>query len=79
MKMNLPGFSKLRPCIYETCISKASMSDTCLGKESSDTEEDSSIVGNTLWCSCVKCRVVATDAQSLCCMKKTKFLKVISK
>ena len=79
MKMNLPDFSKLQPCIYETCISKLSMSDTRLGKESSDIEEDSSIVGNTLWFFCVKCRVIATDAESLCCLKKIKFLKVISK
>ena len=49
------------------------------GKESSDSEEEIRRIGNTLWCSCGKYKPMATHAESICCLDKLKFVKVILK
>ena len=51
---SLADFSKRQTYTYEPCISKTSMNDTYTGKESSDSKEDSSRIGNTFSCSCGK-------------------------
>ena len=67
---SLPEFSNMQPYMYKPCISKASMKNTCPGKKSLDSEEDSSRLGNTLWCFCGKCRQIAIHAESVCCLDK---------
>ena len=44
----LPDVTDLQPYMYVTCISKESLKERCQAKESSDSEEDSSRIGNTL-------------------------------
>lgn len=39
-------------------------------KESSGSEEDTSKIGNTLWCSCGKYKTMATYAESICWLDK---------
>ena len=48
--------TKLQPYMYKPCVSKESLKESCLGKESSDSEEDSSRIGNSLLCYCGKCK-----------------------
>ena len=80
----LPDLTKPQPYMYETCVSKESVKESCIKKESSDSEEDSSRIRNTLWC-CGKCKSKTTHAESVYMQKafaawiKTKFLKVILK
>ena len=56
--------------MYEPCASKESMKGNYAGKESSDSEEDTSSFGNTLWCSCGKYKPMATHAENICCLNK---------
>ena len=44
-------------------------------KESSHSKEHSSEIGNTLWCSCGKCKLKATHAESICCLDKEEILE----
>ena len=44
--------------------------ENCPGKESSNSEEDTSRIGNTLWCFCGKYKPMATHAESVCCLDK---------
>ena len=80
----LPDLTKPQPYMYETCVSKESVKESCIKKESSDSEEDSSRIRNTLCC-CGKCKSKTTHAESVYMQKafaawiKTKFLKVILK
>ena len=56
-----------------TCTSpvfQKSVKENCPGKESSDPEEDAGKVGNALWCSCGKCKPMATHAESICSLDK---------
>ena len=46
------------------------MKENCPGKESSDSQEDTSKIGNTLWCSCGKYRPMAIYAESICYLVK---------
>ena len=64
----LPDLTKLQPYIYKPCVSKESLKESCPGKESSDSEEDSSRIGNTLWCCCGKSKSKTTHAESICCL-----------
>ena len=45
----LSDFTKMQPYIYELCVSKESMKENCPEKESSDSEEDTSKIRNSLW------------------------------
>ena len=40
------------------------------GKESLDSEADTNRIGNTLWCSCGKYKLIATHAESICYLDK---------
>ena len=40
--------------MYEPCVSKEPVKENCPGKDSSDSEEDTSKIGNDLWCFCGK-------------------------
>ena len=40
---------------------------SCPGNESSDWEEGTSRIGNTLWCSCGKYKPIATHAARISC------------
>ena len=62
----LSDFTKLQLHMYEPCVSKESVKENCPGKESSDSEEDTSRIGNTLWCSCSKYKPMTTNAESVC-------------
>ena len=66
----MPDLTKLQPYMYEPCVSKESLKESCTGKESSDSEEDSSRIGNAHWCSCGKCKSKATHAESICYLNK---------
>ena len=66
----LPDLTKLQPYMYENCISKESLKESCLGKESSDLEEDSSRIGNTLGCYCDKFKSKASNGESIWCFNK---------
>ena len=48
----------------------SSAQESSPGKESSDLQEDSSSIGNTLRCSCGKCKSKATHTESICCWVK---------
>ena len=67
---HLSDFTKLQPYMYESCVSKESMKENCPGKESSDSEEDTSRIGNTLSCSCSKCKPMTTHAEIIYCLDK---------
>ena len=47
----LSDFTKLRPYMYEAYVSKESVKENYPGRESSDSEEHTSSIGNTLCCS----------------------------
>ena len=47
-------FTKLQPYMCEHCVSRESKKENCLGKKKSVSKEDTSKIGNTLWCSCGK-------------------------
>ena len=66
----LSHFTKLQPYIYHSCVSKECVNENCPGKESSDSEEDTNKIGNTLWCFCGKYRPMATHAERICCLDK---------
>ena len=63
-------FLKLQPHMYEPCLLKVSMKENCAGKESSDSEEDTSKIQNFPWCSCGKYKPMATHAESISCLDK---------
>ena len=63
-------FTKLQSYMYEPYVSKESVKENCTEKESSDSEEGSSKIGNTPWCSCGKYKPMATHAESICCLDK---------
>ena len=44
----LPDLTKPQPYMYETCVSKESVKESCIKKESSDSEEDSSRMQNVV-------------------------------
>ena len=46
---NLSDFTKLQSYMFEPCVSEESIKKNCSGKESSDSEEDTSKIGNTLF------------------------------
>ena len=51
---------KLQPCIYEHCVSKESVQENCLRKESSDSEEYT-----------VRLEILSgVLAESICCLDK---------
>ena len=56
--------------MYEPCVSKEFVKGNCPEKESSDSEEETSRTGNTLWCSCGKYKPMATHAESIRCLDK---------
>ena len=58
------NFTKLQPYMYETWVSKEYVKENC--PVSSDLKEDTSRIGNTLWCSCGKYKPMATHAKSIC-------------
>ena len=51
----LHEFSKLHSYVYEPCISKVSMKEAHLEKESSDPGKEKGRIESTLWFSCGKC------------------------
>ena len=59
----LPDFTKVQSHMYEPCVLKESLRESCPGKESSDSEEDNRI-RNNLWCSCGKYKSKTTHAES---------------
>ena len=61
---------KNNTCTNPVFHSKESVKENCPGKESSDSEEDTSKIRNTLWCSCGKYEPMATHAESICCLDK---------
>ena len=65
----LPDFTKLQPYLYESCVSKESVKENCPGL--SDSEEDTSRIGNTLWWwSFRKYKPMVTHQESICCLDK---------
>ena len=46
----LPELTKLQPYMYEPYLSKECLKENCWGIESSNSEDDSSRIRNTLWC-----------------------------
>ena len=60
--------NKLQPYMYKPCVSKESVKDNCPGKKPSDLQESASRIGNTLWCSCGKYKLMATHVESICCL-----------
>ena len=68
------NFARLQLCTYEPSVSEDSVKENCWGKESLDAEEDTSRIGNTLWCSCCKNKSMATHAESICFLKNIKFV-----
>ena len=66
----LPEVTKLHPYMYEPCASKESLKENSSGIESSDSQGDSSRIGNTLWCSCGKCKSKAPHAETICYLDK---------
>ena len=92
--MKMMGLKKIKFQMMNTCLTLQSCNRTsmnpvfqkspkenCPGKESSDSE-DTSRIGNTLWCSCGKSKPIATHAESVCCLDKYEirgsYFKVIS-
>ena len=72
----LSYFTKLPPNMYETWVSKESVKENCPGKESSDSEEGTSRIGNAIWCSCGTYEPIATHTESICCLdNNNSFLK----
>ena len=65
-------WKKLQLIIYQTCVSNESLKGSCSGKELSDSEEGSSRIGNTLWCTFGKCKSNNTYAKSICFLDKEK-------
>ena len=63
----LLDFAKLQPYMYESCVWKESVTENWQGKELSDSEEDVSRTGNTIWGSCGKYKPMATHAEIICC------------
>ena len=75
----LPDLTKLQPYMYENCISKESLKESCLGKESSDLEEDNSRIGNTLGVIVINLNQRLLMEKAFDALIKKKFLKVIWK
>ena len=63
-------FAKLQLLMSEPSVPNNSMKENCPWKELPDLEEDTSKIGNTLWCSCGKCKPLATHTKSICCLYK---------
>ena len=51
------------------------MKQNCPGKESLDSEEDTSKIGNTLWCSCGKYKPMASHIGGTCSFDKYEIRK----
>ena len=66
----LSDFTKLQPYMYKPCVLKTSVKENCPGKESLDSEEDTSKIGNTLLRFCGKYNPKDTHAESICCLDK---------
>ena len=66
----LHEFSKLHSYVYEPRISKASMKDAYLEKESSDPGKEKRRIESTLWFTCGKCWPIATHGESFCYQEK---------
>ena len=89
MGMKKIKFQMMNTCLTLQSCNRTSMNpvfqkspkENCPGKESSDSE-DTSRIGNTLWCSCGKSKPMATHAESVCCLDKYEirgsYFKVIS-
>ena len=60
----LSNFTKLQPYMHEPCVSKESVKENC-SRKTSDSEEDTSKIGNTLWCFCGTYKPMATHAESI--------------
>ena len=71
----LLDLTKLQPYRYEPCVSKEPLKEICPEKESSDSQQGISRIGNTLWCYCGKCKSKATYAESIYCLDKEENLK----
>ena len=48
MMNNLPDFTKVQLHMYEPCVSKESLRESCPGKESSDSAEELEILSSVL-------------------------------
>ena len=66
----LSDITKLEPYMYNPCVSKETGKENCPIKESLDSEEDTSRIGNTLWCSFDKYKPMAAHPESICCLDK---------
>ena len=64
---------------YKPCVSKEFVKENYPGKESSDSQEDTSRIGNILWCSCGKYKPIATHEESICCMDKYEIREIYFK
>ena len=57
--------------VFQKCLK-----ENCAGKESSDSEEGTSRIGNAIWCSCGTYEPIATHTESICCLdNNNSFLK----
>ena len=65
--------------MYEFCVSKESVKESCPGKESSDSEEHTSRIGNTLWCSWGKYKPMATHTKCICYLDKYEIREIYFK
>ena len=65
--------------MYEPFVSKESVKGYYSRKESSDSEEDSSNIGNTLWCSLVNRNQWLLMQKACAAWINMKFVNVISK
>ena len=87
MELKKVKFQMMNTCLNLQSCNCTSMSpafqkspkENCPGKESSGSEEDTSRIGNTLWCSCGQYKPMTTHAESVCCSDKYEFVKVNSK
>ena len=73
------AFLKLWPYMCKPCVSKESVKGKCSGKEWSDSEEDTSRIGNAVWCSCGKYTPMAAHVESICCLDKWNLWKLFQK
>ena len=77
------GLKKVNFLMMNTCLTLQSCNltntnpvfqkcpkENCPGEESSDSEEDTSRIGNTLWCFCSKYKPMATHGESVFCLDK---------
>ena len=61
----IPDISTLKPYDWEPCFEEGETELSC--DVNVDREQKNARCGNIDWCSCKKCRIMASENESLCC------------